>query len=106
MVKEATMTIGILVNTDKNLEAVKGITEAALRKGHRVIIFAMDEGTKLLEDKSFTDLSQPEDVEMSFCDHSAQLLGVNTSDTPERIIVGSQFNNSKMVKDSDRVIVL
>ncbi len=100
------MTIGILVNTDKNLEAVKGITESALKKGHRVIIFAMDDGTKLLEDKTFTGLSEHSEVEMSFCDHSAKQLGVNTAEIPEKIIVGSQFNNSKMVKDSDRVIVL
>lgn len=100
------MTIGILVNTDKNLKAVKGITESALRKGHRVIIFAMDDGTRLLEDATFTGLSEHEGVEMSFCDHSAKQLGVNTSGIPEKIITGSQFNNSKMVKDSDRVIVL
>ncbi len=100
------MTLGILVNTDKNLEAVKGITEAALRKGHRVIIFAMDEGTRLLEDETFTGLSTHEGLQMSFCAHSAKELGVNTSGVPEKITAGSQFNNSKMVRDSDRVIVL
>ncbi len=100
------MTIGILVNTDKHLEAIKGLTNAAVSKGHRVIIFAMDDGTRLLENSEFNALSDIQAVEMSFCDHSAKSLGVDTSGVPEKIVPGSQFNNSKMVGESDRVIVL
>jgi len=100
------MTIGILVNTDKHLETIKGITQAAVRKGHNVIIFAMDEGTRLLQQKDFLQLSEIENVQMSFCDHSAKSLSVDTSAVPEKITAGSQFNNSKMVSEADRVIVL
>jgi hypothetical protein len=42
------MKLGILVNTDKNLDAVQGITKAALAKGHEVILFNMDAGTKVV----------------------------------------------------------
>ena len=44
------MKLGILVNTDKHLAAVTGITRAAIDKGHEVTIFAMDDGTRLLEE--------------------------------------------------------
>jgi len=100
------MTIGILVNTDKNLEILNGITHAAVRKGHNVIIFAMDEGTKLLQKKDFINLCNIEEVQISFCDYSAKTLSVDTSGVPEKITAGSQFNNSKMVSEADRVIVL
>ena len=42
------MKLGILVNSDRNLEAITGMTRAALAKGHEVLLFAMDDGTRLL----------------------------------------------------------
>ena len=44
------MRLGILVTTDRSPEIVRGITLAALAKGHTVTIFATDEGTRLLGD--------------------------------------------------------
>jgi hypothetical protein len=100
------MKLGILVNTDKHLNDIIGITEAAAEGGHGVIIFAMDDGTRLIEETSFTALSAKENVSMGFCDHSALQLGVNKNGLPEDIIVGSQYDNAVMDHESDRVIVL
>ncbi|MEC4685597.1 MAG: DsrE family protein [Nitrospirota bacterium] len=100
------MKLGILVNTDKHLDDIAGITEAAVSKGHEVILFAMDDGTKLLENPSYTELCKLQGVTMSFCDHSAQKISVKTEGIAEEIIRGSQYNNAAMDHDSDKVIVL
>jgi len=100
------MKLGIFVNTNKNLEAVQGITRAALAKGHSVSIFNMDEGTKLVGTPAFSELSKTKGVSVSFCDHSAKHMGVATDGLSKEIVSGSQYNNAVMLHEVDRVIVL
>jgi predicted peroxiredoxin len=100
------MKLGIFVNTDRHLAHVVGITKAALAKGHEVIIFNMDEGTKLLGTPEFAELCSTPGVEMSFCDYSTKLLHVQTEGLPEKIVIGSQYHNAAMNHDADRVIIL
>lgn len=100
------MKLGILVTTDRHLEDILGLTDAALSKGHEVIIFNMDDGTKLLGNESFSALCKREGVSMAYCDHSAKGLNVSTEGLPEAMVCGSQFNNANMMHDVDRVINL
>lgn len=100
------MKLGILVNTDRNLNHIIGIVNSATKKGHEVLIFAMDEGVRLLENDDFLNLSSKEGVSMSFCDHSTHVLNVSKDGVPDDIICGSQYNNAVMNHDADRVIVL
>jgi len=100
------MKLGILVNTDKNLEDVIGITKAALSKGHELYIFAMDIGTKLLEKPSYTELSKLEGVTMAFCDLSSKNVEANTEGLPEEIDRGDQYRNAIMNNTSDKMIIL
>ena len=100
------MKLGILVNTDKHAGNVAGITKAALAKGHEVMIFMMDAGNQLLSNADVSGLCNEEGVSMSFCDHSAQALGISKEGIPEKISCGSQFDNANMNAAADRVIVL
>jgi predicted peroxiredoxin len=100
------MKLGILVTTDKNLDAVLGLTNAAVSKGHEVVIFNMDEGTKLLGDDSFRELCKKSGVNMSFCDFSTEKEKVSKEGIPSDIVCGSQFNNATMTNESDKVINL
>ena len=100
------MKLGILVNTDRHLEHILGLTAAATAKNHEVVIFAMDDGVRLLDDKSFTDLSGRKGVLLSFCSHSARDQGIETEGRPEGITVGSQLNNAMMAQTVDRMINL
>ena len=100
------MKLGILVNTAQNLPGLSGITKAAVARGHEIIIFVMDEGTRLLTEPEFTELSGLAGVQASFCDHSAKELGVVTDGLPEHIIAGSQYNNANMNHQADKVLVL
>lgn len=100
------MKLGILVNTNRHLEHVVGITEAAQAKGHDVIIFAMDEGTRLLHDPAYAALADLDGVTMSFCQHSADHLNLETDQVAEKIASGSQYQNAVMNHESDRVVIL
>ncbi len=100
------MKLGIFVNTNRHLGHVVGIVKAALAKGHEVIIFNMDDGTKLLGTPEFAELCKTRGVAMSFCDHSAKGLNVTTEGLPQEIVCGSQYNNAVMNHDADRVIIL
>jgi predicted peroxiredoxin len=98
--------LGILVNTARHLDDVLGLCHAALAKKHEVIIFAMDEGTRLLENDAFVALAGIEGVSMSLCDHSAKMLGARTEGLPPNIVCASQLNNAMMNHNADRVVVL
>ncbi len=100
------MVLGILVNTNKYKELLQGITKEALNRGHQVILFFMDDGTYLLEDPEIQELRNLTNTDMSFCEHSAKHLGVNVDSIPDGITSGSQYNNARMIHDSDKVIVL
>lgn len=100
------MKLGVIITTDRHLDHVIGITEAANAKGHEVSIFAMDSGTRLLEKPEFTQLCAVGNVVMSVCQHSASEHGVNTEGVSKEIVLGSQFNNAMMNSESDKVISL
>lgn len=100
------MKLGIHIKTDRHLEHVVGIVNAAASKGHEVMIFTMAGGEKLLENQKFTDLCKNPKVTMSYCDHDATHMGIRKETIPAEIACGSQFNNAVMVDKADRVIVL
>jgi len=100
------MKLGILVNTKEHLAAINGITRSAAARGHQIVIFAMDEGTCLLEDEGYTALALLPEVAMSYCDHSAQELQVNTEGLHASILRSSQYSNAEMNHNADKVLVL
>ncbi|MFI5296375.1 MAG: DsrE family protein [Thermodesulfovibrionales bacterium] len=100
------MKLGIFVNTNRHLNHVVGIVKAALAKGHEIVMFNMDDGTKLLGTPEFAELCRTKGVTMSFCDHSAKGMNVTTEGLPAEIVCGSQYNNAVMNHDADRLIVL
>ena len=100
------MKLGMLINTAKHLGAIVGICRAALAGNHQVSIFAMDEGTRLLENDAFVSLAELQDVSMSVCDHSAKMIGVKTEGLSPKIVCASQLNNAMMNHNADRIIVL
>ncbi len=100
------MKLGILVNTDRHLEAITRMTRAALANGHEVFLFAMDDGTRLLTNADYIALSQLPGVNMSFCQESAARKDVSFDTLPEAIAGGSQLQNAMMAQQADRMIVL
>lgn len=99
------MTLGILVTGEIYKEDIVGLCRVAIQRGHNVNIFIMDRGCLLLEDSDFTSLKEIDSVSMSFCDLNRKQLKIRDEDIPEGIVCGSQYNNAKMVHESDKVIV-
>ncbi|MFV1997836.1 MAG: DsrE family protein [Acidiferrobacterales bacterium] len=100
------MKLGILINTDRHLEDILGITNAAIAGNHETNIFIMDEGTRLLENELFAALAKLPAVTITLCEHSAKSFGIDTDDLSKDINCASQFNNAMMNHNSDRMIVL
>ncbi len=106
------MKLGILLNSARHLNDVVGISRAALAKDHQVIIFAMDEGVRLLESPAMAALAALDGMSVSACDHSASMHGVATEgESPKtvrstKIVCGSQLQNAMMNHNADRVIIL
>ena len=100
------MKLGIHIKTDRHLEQVMGIVNAAVSKGHEVLIFTMAGGERLLENPKYANLCKNPKVKMSYCDHDATHLGIKKDLIPAEIACGSQYNNAVIVYEADRVIVL
>lgn len=100
------MKLGILVNSDKHLSDIVGITKASLERGHEVVIFTMDTGTRLFENPEYSALSRLSGVSMSYCDYNAKMHNINKDGIPEAVVCGSQFDNAVMHHNCDKLIVL
>lgn len=100
------MTLGILVNSDKHPEKLAGVVKAALKKGHKVIIFFMDDGCRLMLDGRATPLRENENIIMSLCDLNRKNIGIRDEEVPCDITCGSQYDNALMHKMADKMIVL
>ncbi len=100
------MKLGILVNTDKHLAHILGLAAAATEKNYEVMIFAMDQGVRLLEDGAFTKLAGRQGVSVVVCDHSTKAQGVVTEGMGGAIVMAGQFENAMMINKADKLIVL
>ncbi len=100
------MKLGVLVNTDRHLDLILGLTEAAAARGHEVLLFAMDTGTHLMREPRYLALRHLPGVRLSLCEHSAAHHQVSTAGLPEEITCGSQLQNAMMHHQADRVVVL
>ncbi|MBS4058939.1 MAG: DsrE family protein [Bacteroidetes bacterium] len=99
------MTLGILVNTDKHAAKIAGIANAAIKRGHKVIIFFMDDGCRIINDGRITSLKDSENITMSLCDLNRRNLGMNDKEIPQFIRCGSQYDNALMHRSADKIVV-
>jgi hypothetical protein len=100
------MKLGILVNTEDHRDDIIGIVKAAIERGHEVVVFTMDVGTKLFGYPEYSGLCKLKGVTMSFCDHNAKMFAAAETDgTPDEISCGSQFDNAAMQHECDKVLV-
>ena len=98
-------TLGILVNSDKHLNYVISITEAAHAKGKDVRIFCTGKGVLVTQHPDWEKL--PGKAKLSVCDVSfrsnnleGDVAGVGFKD------FATQARNAEMVAECDRYLVL
>ncbi|MBW1616864.1 MAG: DsrE family protein [Deltaproteobacteria bacterium] len=98
-------SLGILVNSDKFLDYVVKLTEAAHKKGKDIKIFFTGDGVLLTQKKDFAKLVGQ--AKLSVCDVSYRSREL-TGDIPG---VGfkdlvTQAKNAEMIDECDRYVVL
>ncbi|MEE8429720.1 MAG: hypothetical protein V3S16_00545 [Candidatus Desulfatibia sp.] len=96
--------LGILVSSDKHLDYVNKLTNAAHEKGKDVLIFFTGKGVLLTQSPEFTQLAGK--AKMSLCDVSFRALGL------EGEVPGlgpkdfaTQENHVAMIEKSDGYVV-
>jgi len=99
----ADKTLGILITKHENLGHISGIIKAARGAGHPVSVFLNDEGIRFSLDKDFLELLTLGGVQIAVCDHFREKLGIGQK--AEGITYGSQYDNSVMMHNSERVLV-
>jgi len=99
------MRLGFLVTQTIHANKIIDMAKAALRRGHSLSIFMTDDGVSLVRNSGVTDLRKLENVEMSLCDHSAHARHIVDQDIPEGIIKGTQYQNSLMHNEADKVLI-
>jgi hypothetical protein len=99
-----TEILGILVSSDKHLDYVNKLTDAANEKGKDVLIFFTGKGVLLTQRPEFSQLVGK--AEMSLCDVSFRALGL------EGEVPGfgpkdfaTQEKNVAMIEKGDRYVV-
>ena len=97
--------LGILVSSNKHLDYVVNLTDAASKKGLDVEIFFTGQGVTLTQEQDFEKLVGK--AKMSLCDVSFRALGLK-GDVPGFGFkdFATQAKNAEIIKNSDRYIVL
>ena len=98
--------LGFLLSTapsDKTIETVVRLAEAAIRQGIDVYLYLIDEGVKSFKDSRFTRLLDG-GVKMSVCAYGCQQHGVSTQHVDSRISLSGLVVLSSIIDGCDRFL--
>ena len=96
--------LGILVSSERHLDKIINLCEAAKEKGVEVMIFFTHRGTLLAKDPRFSELKGK--AKISFCRVAFESHGLRS--TIGRIDVkdfGTQAKNVELIEECDRYLV-
>lgn len=102
------MNLGIVVTRENHAEVALGLMQEAVTRGWQLRCFLSDAGVKLLDNVRFLDFCQGEHW-VALCELSLERYHIDSSKVLElapNIIIGGQYQNAELVKNSDRVLVL
>ena len=100
------MMLGILLITGGYKDEFPGLAREALKQGHDVNVFMMDDGVFYSQDKEVAGLADLEGVSMSLCERSCQWRDIEEDRIPDGITAGSQMQNAIMHNSADRILVI
>lgn len=98
------MNLGIVITQTAHAKKIIELTQAAVKKGHSVNIFMTDDGIYLVKNSAVAGLRKLDNVEMSLCNYSAQGRNLATEEVPEGITNGTQYQNSLIHNECDKVL--
>ena len=96
--------LGILVSSDKHMDYIIHLTDAAVKKKKAVEIFFTGQGVLLTQSPEFKKLIGK--AKISLCDNSFRALGLE-GDVPGLGFkdFATQAKNAEIIKTSDRYVV-
>jgi len=99
-----TEKLGVLVSSDRHLDYVIHLTDAAHAKGKEIEMFFTGKGVLLTQSPEFSKLVGK--AKMSLCDVSFRALGLE-GDVPGFGFkdFATQAKNAEIIKNSDRYVV-
>jgi sulfur relay (sulfurtransferase) complex TusBCD TusD component (DsrE family) len=98
--------LGLLLSTapsDKTIETVVQLAEAAVRQGAEVYLYLIDEGVKSFTDRRFSHLLDG-GVKMSVCAYGCQQHGVSTQQVDSRVALSGLVVLSSIIEACDRFL--
>lgn len=102
------MNLGIVVTNENHGELALGLLKTAAARGWQLRCFLTDTGVKLLNDPLFAGFCQGEHW-VALCELSLERYHIDPAkvqDTAPNIVIGGQYQDAELVKNSDRVLVL
>ncbi len=99
------MKIGFLITRQEHADKIVETAKAAQARGHSLSLFMTDDGVYLVRNSAVTDLRSLENVEMSLCDYSANGRQIGEGEIPQGIIKGTQYQNSLLHNECDKVLI-
>ncbi len=99
------MKLGILITRRDYADKIVETAKAAHAKGHSLVIFMTDDGVYHVRNSALTGLRSLENVEVSLCDYSANGRAIAEGEIPAGVIKGTQYQNSVMHNECDRVMI-
>ena len=101
------MNLGIVVTNENHAEQALGLLEAAAERGWLLRCFLTDTGVKLIDNARFIRYCQGGHW-TALCEMSLERYHIDSSkvrDTVPDIIIGGQYQDAELVKNSDQVLV-
>jgi len=98
--------LGLLLSTaptDKSIDIVVGLAEAAVRQGIEVYLYLIDEGVKGFTDARYSRLLDG-GVKMSVCAYGCQQHGVSTQHVDSRVSLSGLVVLSSIIDGCDRFL--
>lgn len=103
------MRFGLVVTNERNSDAARMLLEAALERGWECRCFLTDRGALLLADPAFTTSPAFARTNLAVCELSIERFedhGLHASGIDSHVIIGGQYQDAELVRNSDRVLVL
>lgn len=103
------MRFGLVVTNEQNADGARRLLEAAHGRGWECRCFLTDRGALLLKDPAFMASSAFAKTNISVCELSIERfenLGLHARNIDAHVVVGGQYQDAELVRNSDRVLVL
>lgn len=98
------MHYGVIATKTDYADKIIELTQRMVQKGFSVSIFLTDDGVLLIKNPEIAGLRNLAGVEMSLCDYTARSRNIPSEEIPEGVIAGTQYQNSLIHSECDRIL--